>query len=97
MKVLKDYNVPIDKIIGICSDGANTIKGVQKGVCTQLAKYIRELRQVHISDIIALDHTQTITSFHDSRGYMTCCDFLSLLFNSKLLVLLNCSPVIIII
>jgi len=55
MKVLTDYDLPIAKIIGICSDGANTMQGVHKGVCVQLAKYIRELRQVYISDIIARD------------------------------------------
>jgi hypothetical protein len=48
MKVLTDYDLPIAKIIGICSDGASTMQGVHKGECVQLAKYIRELRQVYI-------------------------------------------------
>ncbi len=38
MKVLKDYDLPIAKIIGICSDGASIMQGVHKGVCVQLAK-----------------------------------------------------------
>jgi hypothetical protein len=89
MKVLKDYNVPIDKIIGICSDGASTMQGVHNGVCTQLAKYIRELRRVHISDIVALDHSRTINSFHDSRGYMICYHYY--LIVNCWYYLLNCS------
>ena len=73
MKVLTDYDLPIAKIIGICSDGANTMQGVHKGVCVQLAKYIRELRQVYISDIIARDHTRHVESFHASKGATSCC------------------------
>ena len=73
MKVLKDYDPPIAKIIGICSDGASTMQGVHKGVCVQLAKYIRELRQVYISDIIAPDHTRHVDSIHDSKGAISCC------------------------
>ena len=75
MKVLNDYDLPIAKIIGICSDGASTMQGVHKGGCVQLAKYIRELRHVHISDIIARDHTRHVDSFHDSRGAISCCYF----------------------
>ncbi len=73
MKVMKDYDLPIAKIIGICSDGASTMKGVHKGVCVQLAKYIRELRQVYISDIIARDHTRHVGSFNDSKDAISCC------------------------
>lgn len=73
MKVLTDYDLPIAKIIGICSDGASTMQGVHKGVCVQLAKYIRELRQVYISDIIARDHTRHVESFHASKGATSCC------------------------
>ena len=75
MKVLNDYDLPIAKIIGICSDGASTMQGVHKGVCVQLAKYIRELRQVYISDIIARDHTRHVDSFHDSKGAISCCSY----------------------
>ncbi len=56
MKVLNAY------VIGICSDGASTMQGIHKGVCTQLAKHIRQLRQV------SRDNTRDINSFHDSRG-----------------------------
>ena len=82
MKVLREYKAPFDKIIGICSDGASTMQGVHKGVCTQLATFIRELRQVSIYDIIAADHSRTIDSFHKNRG----CKLL-LLLNTKLLLL----------
>ena len=41
----------------------------------QLAKYIRELRQVYISDIIARDHTRHVDSFHDSKGAISCCSY----------------------
>ena len=32
IKILVEYNVPLNKLIGICSDGANTMRGVHKGV-----------------------------------------------------------------
>ncbi len=68
IKVLNAYHVPMDKVIGICSGGASTMQGIHKGVCTQLAKHIRQLRQVYMLDIIARDNTRDINSFHDSRG-----------------------------
>jgi hypothetical protein len=67
IKVL-DAHVPMDKVIGICSDDASTMQGIHKGVCTQLAKHIRQLRQVYMLDIMAGDNTRDINSFHDSRG-----------------------------
>ncbi len=44
-------------------------RGIHKGVCTQLAKYIRELRQVYMLDIMimARDNTRDINSFQASR------------------------------
>ena len=68
IRVLNAYHVPMDKVIGICSDGASTMQGIHKGVCTQLAKHIRQLRQVYMLDIMARDNTRDINSFHDSRG-----------------------------
>ena len=78
MKVLREYKVPFDKIVGICSDGASTMQGVHKGVCTQLAKFIRELRQVSIYDIIAADHSRTIDSFDKNRGCKFVVSFFSI-------------------
>ncbi len=68
MKVLTDNKVPLDKVIGICSDGASTMQGLHKGVCIQLAKRIRELRQGVIQDMRSLDHTRSIDSFHANKG-----------------------------
>jgi hypothetical protein len=58
MKVLTDNKVPLDKVIGICSDGASTMQGVHKSVCIQLAKRIRELRQGVIQDEVARSYTK---------------------------------------
>ncbi len=70
MKVLlNDFDVPIDRIIGICSDGAATMQGVHKGVCTQLARYIREMRAATIVDIRARSiNGRDLDSFHEGRG-----------------------------
>ena len=69
MKVLDDYNVPLDRIIGICSDGAATMLGRFKGVCTQLAKRLRDLRAANVADIRAQSiHGRDLDSFHEDRG-----------------------------
>ena len=68
MEILVDNKIPIDKIVGICSDGASTMQGVHKGVCTQLARKIRELRRSVIDNIIARDHTRSLDSFDVNRG-----------------------------
>ena len=66
MKVLEDFNVPIDRIIGICSDGAATMQGVHKGVCTQLATYIRQMRAATVADIRARSiNGRDLNSFHE--------------------------------
>jgi hypothetical protein len=36
MDVLEEYHVPLHKVIGLCSDGASTMRGVYRGVCTRL-------------------------------------------------------------
>ncbi len=51
MRVLHEYKVPISKIIGICSDGASTMQGVHKGVCTQLALHIRVARELLMEEL----------------------------------------------
>jgi hypothetical protein len=60
MKVLNEFEFdgPLDKIIGICSDGAYTMQGRIKGVCTQLANRIRD----------KIDHGRPIDSFHERKG-----------------------------
>ena len=67
-EILVDNKIRIDKIVGICSDGASTMQGVHKGVCIQLARKIRELRRSVIDNIIARDHTRSLDSFDVSRG-----------------------------
>jgi hypothetical protein len=67
-EILVDNKIRIDKIVGICSDGASTMQEVHKGVCTQLARKIRELRRSVIDNIIARDHTRSLDSFDVSRG-----------------------------
>ena len=69
MKVLNEFDVPLDRIIGICSDGASTMQGRIKGVCTQLANSIRDMRGAKIAHIRARAmHGRPIDSFHEGRG-----------------------------
>ena len=45
LDVLLESCVPLDRIIGICSDGASTMMGCYRGVCTRLAEHnVRALR-----------------------------------------------------
>jgi hypothetical protein len=44
LEVLMESCVPLDRIIGICSDGASTMMGCYRGVCTRLAQHVRALR-----------------------------------------------------
>ncbi len=58
----------LKRVIGICSDGASTMQGVHKGVCTRLAQHIRADRDVVIADMIAQDVNRHVESFHANRG-----------------------------
>jgi hypothetical protein len=68
--VLREYNVSLHKVIGICSDGAKIryMQGVHRGVCTQLARYIRDIRQQYITAIRTEEHERLLESFHHSKG-----------------------------
>ncbi len=44
MDVLEEYHVPLHKVIGLCSDGASTMRGVYRGVCTRLQNHSRASR-----------------------------------------------------
>ena len=69
MKVLNEFDVPLDRIIGICSDGASTMQGRIKGVCTQLANNIRDMRGANIAHIRAQAmQCRPMDSFHEGRG-----------------------------
>ena len=68
MQTLQKYHVPLDRVVGICSDGASTMLGVHKGVCTQLARAIRTTREHIIEDIITRDRNRRRDSFHKDRG-----------------------------
>jgi hypothetical protein len=67
--VLNEFNVPLDRIIGICSDGASTMLDRIKGVCTQLAQYLRDMRAANVADIRARSiNGRDLDSFHEARG-----------------------------
>jgi hypothetical protein len=51
LQVLHNYDVPLLRVTGICSDGAATMQGVHRGVCTRLAQHIRDLRGAAITSI----------------------------------------------
>ena len=96
-KILEENKVPMDKIIGICSDGASTMLGVHKGVCTQLAKRIRAERQVIIDNMISHDHTRTMDSFHVNRGVFVVhcvCHRLALILTDAIKGSKSCAKVI---
>ena len=54
MKVLQEYNMSLGQMIGVCSDGASTMRGVHKGVCTQLERHLRQSREATIHNFIAM-------------------------------------------
>jgi hypothetical protein len=68
--VLVEFCVPLHRVIGICSDGASTMRGRFKGVCTRLARHIREIREEVMQDIVAnsTDTRRAVASFHPKRG-----------------------------
>ena len=70
LEVLVEFCVPLHRVIGICSDGASTMMGRFKGVCTRLASHIREIREEVIQDIVAntTDIRRAVASFHPKRG-----------------------------
>jgi hypothetical protein len=69
--ILDKYHVPLGKVIGICADGASTMQGVYRGVCTQLGRHLRQLRQEVCDEITAGDITRTPDTFHHNRGVFT--------------------------
>ncbi len=71
LEVLVEFCVPLHRVIGICSDGASTMEGRFKGVCTGLTRHIREIREEVIQDIVANSTEGTrrmVASFHPKRG-----------------------------
>ena len=69
--ILDKYHVPLGKVIGICADGASTMQGVYRGVCTRLSRHFRQLRQEVCDEITAGDITRTPDTFHHNRGVFT--------------------------
>ncbi len=70
LEVLVKFCVPLHRVIGICSDGAATMQGCHKDVCTRLANHIRELREEVMHDIVtnSTDQRRPLNSFHPKRG-----------------------------
>ena len=74
MEILVEYNVPLNKLIGICSDGASTMRGVHKGVCTQLERHLRGVREETMRHLIMAQDVhirRAVDSFHAARGIFT--------------------------
>ena len=71
IQVLQSYDVPLQRVIGICSDGANTMQGVHRGVCTRLARHIRELRGRAIASIGTQTSKEGISPFTLARAYLS--------------------------
>ena len=69
MGVLNEYQVPVSKVIGICSDGASTMQGCHKGVCTQLARHIRGTREDAMAELRRLHpEGRAPDTFHPDKG-----------------------------
>ena len=69
-----EYNVSLNKLIGICSDGASTMRGVHKGVCTQLERHLRGVREETMRHLIMAQDVhirRAVDSFHAARGIFT--------------------------
>jgi hypothetical protein len=97
MQVLQSYDVPLQRVIGICSDGANTMQGVHRGVCTRLARHIRELRGRAIASIRDTDQQRGDQSFHVSKGIFVnhcVCHRLALILTDAIKGSKACEPVI---
>ncbi len=97
MKILEENKVPMDKIIGICSDGASTMLGVHKGVCTQLPKKICAERKVIMNNMVAHDRTRTMDLFHVNRGVFVVhcvCHRLALILTDAIKGSKSCAKVI---
>jgi hypothetical protein len=71
MSILQQYNVPLDKIIGVCADGASTMQGIYRGVCIRFARHLRQLRQEVCDVITAGDIARTPDTFHSNIGVFT--------------------------
>jgi hypothetical protein len=98
MRVLKQFDIPLDRIIGICSDGASTMQRRIKGVCTQLANRIRDMWAKNIADIRArATNGRPIDSFHEGRGVFIVhcvCHRLALVLTDAIKGTKNCTKVI---
>ena len=68
LEVLKDNNVSLNFLIGICSDGCSVMLGKWKGVCTRLRKEIQKVREAVRAQIMALDSSRDLRSFHPALG-----------------------------
>jgi hypothetical protein len=70
LDVLMEYCVPLERIIGICSDGASTMMGCYRGVCTKLAQHVRELRADTMLRITGngSDIRRAPETYHHMRG-----------------------------
>jgi hypothetical protein len=69
MKVLQEYKIALGQLIGVCSDGASTMRGVHRGVCTQLERDLRQGREATIHHIIANQDANNQQKIH---GIMSC-------------------------
>jgi hypothetical protein len=45
MEALETSDIPLCRIVGLCSDGASTMLGCWRGVCARLLKRLREERE----------------------------------------------------
>jgi hypothetical protein len=53
MEALETSEIPLCRIVGLCSDGASTMLGCWRGVCARLLKRLREERKGILQQIAA--------------------------------------------
>ncbi len=69
--MLADYEVPLHKLIGVCADGASTMQGIYRGVCTRLLNHVRELcEQVRVLIADGAYNRTNLGYFPSTEGYI---------------------------
>lgn len=67
-EVLKENNISLSLLMGICSDGCSVMLGKWKGVCTRLRIAVQKHREKTRAAIMHIDSSRSLHSFHPALG-----------------------------
>ena len=96
MESLETSGLPLGRIVGLCSDGASTMLGCWRGVCTRLLARLRAERE-GILHHIATQENRGAETFHKSRGVFAVhcvCHRLALVLTDAIKCSKSCDKVI---